>query len=260
MGLWDSIFGSKEKGGGFKQIPLSESQKFSDQWLWNLLKQIETFAAREIAPLTAAEKGAVGIAERTVSGGIPEVNLAKQTLTKRMDEPFDVNQVPGLKGLFTKILELGSNLMTGTKRGLQMTGNLPSESSRGAKIYGRTGQDIMNELTTSASNLIQPYMMDKLSLPERVANLGRQDVSTRTGIGTSVGALPRQIEQSIFDAILEAVRMTQTFPYQAQVPVAQNIMGQQRYAYQQPYIEPSIFSQIAAPVATVAGAYLGRKK
>lgn len=253
MGLFDSIFGSKEKGGGFKEIPLSESQKFSDQWLWDLLKRIETFAPRQIAGLTPAERGAVGIAEKTVSGGIPGVSEARQALTKRMTGAPE--QVPGLKGLFAKTRELGANLMGSTKRGLAMTGNLPSESSRGERIYGRTLQDIMEGLVTAAFPFYSQGLAAKLAAPGELANLGMQDVSMRTGIGTTVGALPRQIEQSIFDAILEAVRTTQTFPYQAQAPIAQNIMGQTRYGYQPPTISPSIFSQIAGPAAQVASAY-----
>jgi len=256
MGLWDSIFGSKESGGGFKEIPLSESQKFADQWLWDLLKRIETFAARKIAPLTPAEKGAVGIAEKTVSEGIPGVSEAQKVLTQRM--MGDVEQVPGLEGLFARTKELGANLMGRTKRGLSLTGNLPSESSRGAKVYGRTGQDIMNEFITSAYPFYAQGLGAKLAAPGELANLGMQDVSMRTGIGTTTGALPRTIQQDIFDSIFEAARTTQTFPYQAQAPIAQNIMGEERYLYQKPTVSPSIFSQIANPAALLGGAYLMR--
>ena len=253
MGLWDSIFGSQEKGGGFKEIPLSESQKFADKWLWDLLKKIETFAAREIAPLAPAERGAVGIAEKTVSGGIPSVNQAMQVLTKRMTG--DVEQVPGLEGLFAKVRELGSNLLGSTKRGLGMTGNLPTESSRGEKIYGRAFQDIMNEMVTAAYPFYSQGLAAKFAAPGQLANLGFQDVATRTGLGTTVGALPRQIEQSILDAIFEARRMTQTFPYMQQGPrgVAEGIMSQGRYGYQEPTVSPSIFSQVANMVSAVRG-------
>lgn len=254
MGLWDSIFGSKESGGGFQEIPLKPSQEFADQWLWDLLKRIETFAPRQIAGLTPAERGAVGLAERTVSEGIPGVREAQQVLTERMTG--DVEQVPGLEGLFTRTRELGADLLGRTKRGLGMTGNLPSESSRGARIYGRTLQDIMNEMVTAAYPFYAQGLAAKLAAPGELAGLGMQDVSMRTGLGTTVGGLPRQIEQSIFDAIQEAVRTTQTFPYQAQAPIAQNIMGETRYAYQQPTVSPSIFSQIAQPAAMLGGAYL----
>lgn len=251
MGAFDWLFGSEEKGGGFKEIPLSESQKFSDKWLWGLLKRIETFAPRQIAGLTPAERGAVGIAEKTVSGGIPGVKEAQQVLTKRMTG--DVEKVPGLEGLFAKTRELGANLLGSTKRGLAMTGNLPSESSRGARIYGRTGQDIMNELVTAAFPFYSQGLAAKYAAPGQLASLGMQDVSMRTGIGTTTGALPRQIQQSIFDAIQEAVRTTQTFPYQAQAPIAQNIMAEGRYAYQPPFIDPSIFMQIASAIPSASG-------
>lgn len=254
MGFFDEIFGSEEKGGGFKKIPLEPSQKFADQWLWDLLKKIETFAPRQIAGLTPAERGAVGLAEKTVSEGIPGVREAQQVLTERMTAPPE--QVPGLEGLFARTRELGANLMGRTKRGLSLTGNLPTESSRGAKIYGRTGQDIMNELVTAAYPFYAQGLAAKYAAPGQLANLGMQDVSMRTGIGTTVGALPRQIEQSIFDAIQEAVRTTQTFPYQAQAPIAQNIMKETRYGWQDPTVSPSIFSQIAQPAAMVAGGYL----
>lgn len=251
MGLFDSIFGSKEKGGGFKEIPLTEDQKKASAFLELLMSNIVTFAQRQIAELTPAERGAVGIAEKTVSEGIPGVKEAQQVLTKRMTAPPE--QVPGLEGLFARVRELGSNLLTGTKRGLALTGNLPSESSRGARIYGRTGQDIMNEMVTAAYPYYSQGLAAKYAAPGQLANLGFQDVATRTGVGTTVGALPRQIEQSIFDSILEAARMTKTFPYTAQAPIAQNIMSEQRYAYQPPFIEPSIFSQIAGMVGAFTG-------
>lgn len=251
MGLGDWLFGSQESGGGFKKIPLAPSQEFADKWLWDLLKRIETFAPRQIAGLTPAERGAVGIAEKTVSGGIPGVREAQQVLTKRMTGAPE--QVPGLKGLFAKTRELGANLMGSTKRGLAMTGNLPSESSRGARIYGRTGQDIMEGLVTAAFPFYSQGLAAKYAAPGELANLGMQDVSMRTGLGTTVGALPRQIEQSIFDAILEAVRTTQTFPYTTQAPIAQNIMAETRYGYQEPTISPSIFSQIANMVSAFKG-------
>lgn len=248
------FFSSSTKDRGWEAIPLAPSQKFADQWLWDLLKKIETFLPRGVAPMTPAERGAVGIAEKTVSEGIPGVSEAQQVLTKRMTG--DVEQVPGLKGLFAKTLELGSNLMGRTKRGLALTGNLPSESSRGEKIYGRTGQDIMEGLITAAYPYYSQGLAAKYAAPGQLANLGFQDVATRTGIGTTVGALPRQIEQSILDAIFEAVRMTQGFPYQVQVPVAQNIMNQERYAFNEGVTSPSIFSQIAQPAATLAAAYM----
>lgn len=251
MGAFDWLFGSKEKGGGFQEIPLSASQKEADPFLVELMKRIMTFAPRQIAGLTPAERGAVGIAERTVSGGIPGVNEAMQVLRQRMTG--DPEQVPGLEGLFTRTRELGANLLGRTKRGLALTGNLPTESSRGGKIYGRTLQDIMNEMVTSAFPFYSQGLAAKYAAPGQLANLGMQDVSMRTGIGTTVGGLPRQIQQSIFDAILEASRMTQTAPYQFQAPVAQNIMGQQRYAYQQPTTSPSIFSQVANMISAFRG-------
>ena len=135
MGLWDDIFGSKEKGGGFEAIPLSESQKFADKWLLDILKKIETFAPREIADPSDIQELGFSLTKDVLTGGIPGVSGARQALTKRMTTPFDIKQVPGLEGLFTKTRELGSNLMGSTKRGLGMTGNLPTESSRGERIY-----------------------------------------------------------------------------------------------------------------------------
>lgn len=245
------FFSSSTKDRGWEAIPLAPSQQFADQWLWDLLRRIETFAPREIAPMTPAERGAVGLAERTVEGGIPGLNQAIQVLTQRMTG--DVEQVPGLKGLFTKTRELGSNLLGRTKRGLALTGNLPTESSRGEKIYGRTLQDIMEGLVTAAFPFYSQGLAAKIAAPGQLAGLSTADVMTRTGLGTTVGGLPRQIEQSVLDAILEAVRTTQTWPWQAQAPVAQNIMNQQRYAFNEGITSPSIFSQIANMVSAFRG-------
>lgn len=248
------LFSSSTKDRGWEAIPLAPSQQYADQWLWDLLKKIETFKPREIAGLTPAERGAVGIAERTVTGGIPAVNQAIQTLTQRMNAPPE--QVPGLEGLFSRIREEGANLLGRTNRGLALTGNLPTESSRGQKIYGRTLQDILNEMVTSAYPFYSQGLAAKYAAPEQLANLGMQDVSMRTGLGTTVGGLPRTIEQSILDAILEAARLTQTFPYTTQQPIAQNIMSQQRYAFNEGITSPSIFSQIAQPLATLGAGYM----
>lgn len=256
MGFFSDLFGGGDDDGDrspWTAIKLSESQKFADKFLWDLLKKIEKFAPRRIAGLTPAERGAVGITERVVSEGVPGVSEAMQVLTQRM--AGDPEQVPGLEGLFTKTRELGADLLGRTKRGLAMTGNLPTESSRGERIYGRTLQDILEGLVTAAFPFYSQGLAAKYAAPGQLASLGMQDVSMRTGLGTTVGALPRQIEQSVYDAILEAQRTTQTFPY-TKAPVAQSIMNQQRYIYEQPYAQPNMFNQMSPMIGQMGGSLL----
>lgn len=246
MGFFDEIFGTQRKEEGFEAIPLSESQQTADKFLKDLITRIETFKPREIAGLATAEQGAVDLVNKIISGGIPGLNDAIKVLTQRMTDPIEA--IPGLEGVFTKARELGSQLLGKTKRGLLLGGNLPTESSAGEKIYGRTLQQIMEGLVTAAYPFYAQGAAAKYAAPGQVADLATRAVTVPTALATTTGALPRQISQSVLDAIFEAARMTKMFPYNTQAGVAGQVMGQQRYMYDPGVLSPSIFSQIASAI------------
>ena len=252
MGWFSDIFSSDTKDEGFKKIPLTETQKKAEEYLGNLLEGKETFDPRQIAEFPPAMQEAIAMVDKIMAGGIPEIDQAIKITADRMMAPPE--QVPGLEGLFERTREMGADLLGRTKRGLAMTGNLPSESSAGEKVYGRTWQDIMNEMVTSAYPYYAQGIDAKNRAPMELASLGTQKVTTPLSLATTVGRLPMDREQSVFDAILEAARKTQEFPYAGKAPVASNIMDQQMYTYNPGTTSPSMFSQIANPLATLGSA------
>lgn len=256
MGFFDEITGgifeSKVKGEGFKKIPLTEIQKTAEQYLGDLLSGKEVFDPRRIAEFPPAMQEAIAMVDRIMKGGIPEIDQAIQVTADRMMAPPET--VPGLEGLFERTREMGADLLGRTQRGLAMTGNLPSESSAGEKIYGRTFQDILEGLITAAYPYYAQGLEAKYRAPMELASLGTQRVTTPLNLATTVGALTMQKEQSEFDAILEAIRKTKEFPFQVQAPIASNLLGQQMYAYNPGTYQPSPFSQIAQPLSMLGSA------
>ena len=254
IGAGGSYLSSREanKNEGFKQIPLTENQKKAEQYLGGLLEGKEVFEPRKIAEFPPAVQEAIATVDRIMKGGIPEIDQAIKVTADRMMAPPET--VPGLEGLFTKTRELGADLLGRTQRGLAMTGNLPSESSAGEEIYGRTLQDIIEGLVTAAYPYYSQGLEAKYRAPMELAALGTQKVTTPLSLATTVGRLPMEREQSIFDAILEAKRKTKEFPYQAQAPIASSLLGEQMYAYNPGQQQPSNFSQIAQPLAMLGSA------
>lgn len=240
------------EGAGFEQIPLTENQKKAEQYLADIVSGSQTFDPRKIAEFSPAMKEAIIQVDRIMKGGIPEIESAIDVIAKRMTGP--VEEVPGLEGLFTKTRELGAELLGKDKRALALMGNLPSESSAGERIYGRTLQDIMNELVTSAYPFYSQGLAAKLQAPMDLASLATAKTTLPLTLATSIGALPYERQQSILDAIFEAQRKTQEYPYQA----AANLLGQQMYAYNPGTYQPSTFSQIAQPLAMLGSAALMR--
>lgn len=244
--------GGKVKGEGFQKIPLTETQKTAEQYMGDLLEGKETFDPRRIAEFPPAMQEAIAMVDKIMKGGIPEIDQAIKVTADRMMAPPET--VPGLPGLYTKARELGADLLGRTQRGLAMTGNLPSESSAGEKIYGRTLQDIIEGLVTAAYPFYAQGLEAKYRAPMELAALGTQKVTTPLSLATTVGALPMEKEQSEFDAIFEATRKTQEFPYGRPAEIASSLLGETMYAYNPGQQQPSTFSQIANPLAMLGSA------
>lgn len=246
---------------GWDKIPLTESQKLADEKQMELLGKKETFAPRKIEGLTKAEQLAVNAVTKMMEKGIPGVSEAMDAVRGWMTADLSPKNIPGLAGLFKQAGDLGGRLMGKTKRGLALTGNLPSQSSPGSKKLGRTWEDIQDSYIQAAYPFYQQAMANKYSAPERLANLGIGDISTRTGMATTVGAMPRTIQQQIQDAIFEAKRKTQGFPYEFTAPLSQNIMAQTRYGWDPGYMvgsEADVMRQTGQTIGQmVAMAYGG---
>lgn len=179
------------------------------------------------APLAPGQTAAIGAGTQVAQGGIPGMNEAVSAIRDIMTG--DVSQVPGLAGLFAKVGELGSNLVGSTRTGLSMTGNLPSQSSRGERVMGRTVQDIMEGLVTSAFPFFQQGLQAKLDAPMDLANVAERATTAPINVGMTTGALEQGQEQNILNRIFEAIRSTQKAPFNLQAPVAQSIMKQEMF-------------------------------
>lgn len=259
MGLRE-FYSPGTKGEGWEPIPLSESQQIADAIQKELLSSKEVFTPRDIADMTPAEKMAYQAVVDWMGGGLSGVDEAINAVRGFLNADLSPKNIPGLAGLFKKAEELGASLMGKKKRGLAITGNLPSESSAGTKTYGRLWQDIMNEFITSAYPYYQQFINAKLSAPERLANLVTGDITNRIGAATTTGSLPRMIQQMINDAIFEAKQKTQMFPYTFTAPYAQNVMGQNRYAWNsgQPVVsEAEAAGRLGQGIASIVGMFFG---
>ncbi len=244
------------KDGGFEPIPMTEQQRKAEEFLGKLLEGKVTFDPRKIAEFPPAMQKAIEHVDQIMKGGIPEIEQAIQVTAERMMAPPE--QVPGLEGLFERTKEMGADLLGRDKRALALTGNLPSESSAGEKIYGKTLRDIMNQFITSAYPFYAQGLEAKYRAPMDLANLGIQKTTIPLSLATTIGALPMQRQQSEFDAIMEATRKTKEFPYQAQAPIASDLLGHQMFAYNPGTYQPSTLSQIAMPLAMLASSAMMR--
>lgn len=251
------FFDTKTKKIKFQPIPLSGSQQVSDQFLQDLVQKNLQFQPQGTAPLAPGQQAAIGAGTQVAQGGIPGMNDAVSAIRDIMTG--DVSQVPGLAGLFAKVKELGSNLVGSTRTGLSMTGNLPSQSSRGERVMGRTVQDIMEGLVTSAFPFFQQGLQAKLNAPMNLANVAERATTTPINVGLMTGGVEQGQEQDILNRIFEAIRTTQGAPFNLQAPVAQNIMNQQRFIgqAQQPGAsdasEVAGFMQMIMPLLTGMG-------
>jgi hypothetical protein len=252
MGFFDDITGgifeNKRKGEDWEQIPKTENQKTAEKYLMDLLNRTVSFQPRQIAGPTEAERSAVSTAERVSAEGIPGLSEAVNQIREIMNAPIDVKSIPGLEGLFGQARKLGSELLGKSKRAMTLSGNRISDSSAGERVYGNTLQEIMDNFITAAYPFFQQFIGAKYNAPMNLANLATQEVTTPMAVGTSTGALPRQVKQAVMDAIFESLRKTKEFPYTAQAPIASNIMNQMAYMYDPGVISPSVFSQLAAAV------------
>ena len=253
MGFFDSIFGNQQEGEGFELIPLTPSQKAADQFLWDLFRNIPEFNPRQIAGLTEAEQNSVQTANRVSAEGIPGLSEAVNAIRELMNSPIDVANIPGMEGLFNKTRELGADLLGKNKRAMTLTGNRISESSAGERVYGNTLQGIMEGFITSAFPFFQQKLQAKYDAPMNLANLATQEVTTPMNIGTTTGALPRQIQQMMMDAVFEAMRTNKNFPYGGPANAASATMNNQAYMYDPGVTSPSIYSQVAAMVGALSG-------
>jgi hypothetical protein len=251
-GIGASAGGGKVKGEGFKKIPLTEEQKRAERYLGELLEGRVKFEPRKIAEFSPAMQKAIEMVNNIMEGGIPEIEQAiKVTVDRMMGEP---ETVPGLEGLFERTKEMGADLLGRTQRGLALTGNLPSESSAGEMIYGRTLRDIMNELITAAYPFYAQGLAEKYKAPQQLANLGVMKTTIPLNLATTVGKLPMEREQSVLDAIMEATRKTKEFPFGRKADIASSLLKNPMYAYNPGTYVPSTLSQIAQPLAMLGSA------
>ena len=227
----------------FKPIPLSGSQQTSDVFLQDLVKNPVNFQPGGTAPLSGGQQAAITSGQQIAEGGIPGLNEAVEGLRAIMTG--DVSQVPGLEGLFARTRELGSDLIGRTRSGLSMTGNLPSQSSRGERVLGRTGQDIMEGLITAAFPFFQQGLQAKLNAPMNLANVGERAATSPINVGLTTGGVEQQNAQQVLDRLFEAIRSTQLAPFNLQAPVAQNLLGQLRFVDQEGPVRASDASEVA---------------
>ncbi len=260
--LGEDIFKTQAEGGGFQEIPLTEDQKKAAKFLENLLSKQVTFKPRQIAGLTDTEQQGIkslrGLLGFEPGGaGFPKSEARETAIaetTRTATTPVgDVSKIPEIQNVIASITEEGNRIANRLSRSLQTTGTLTS--SLGGKALGRQVQNIQKTLAVPL-------------LEETRFRTGRKDVATQfletlaRGEETDVlnkfalldrfGGKEREITQSQLDAIFEAMRQTQLFPFNTQAGIAANILGEQRFAFQEPILSPSIFSQVAGAAAAAS--------
>jgi hypothetical protein len=93
----------------------------------------------------------------------------------------------------------------------------------------------------SIAPFIESEKNRKFNAISLLANLGQQGTTVPLNMAMQFGGTARDVENQGYAADYNQ----QMFPYNTQAGIASNLLGQQRYAYQEPIISPSMAMQVA---------------
>lgn len=249
--LGSSFWNSTPKGGGYSEIPLAEDQKQAVELLKNLMNQTN-LPKQQVAGLTDMEKTAGNQISSLLTNGIPGMTDAFNAAKEEMNKSTDIMSLPEVQGLFKSINEAGSLESNRLGRTLQLKGS--ASSSKGRDVLGRNVTDTQQKLASSIAPFLEAERSRKYNAINLLANLGERATTQPLSLAMQFGGTARDVANQGYAADYNQ----QMFPYNTQASIASNLLGQQRYSYQEPIVSPSMAMQLAMlgnAAATVGAAF-----
>ena len=157
---------------------------------------------------------------------------------------------PAYKALFDKVREAGELETNRVGRTLQQRGG--TSSSTGANVLGRTVEQGESNLLATLAPYQDAMENRRMTAAQSLAQLGDSSILNRLNALSRTGDLTRRLEQMRKDADYTRKTAMTLFPWQQGQSVANTILSNKAdWTVTQ---SPSLFSQIAAPVARVGAA------
>jgi len=194
--------------------------------LTNLMTQDVKLPTRQTAGMSANEQTGQGI-------------LADIAAGKSFQDPSTSQYYSGMRNQYKRATDEGVSA-------LRHRQNLGGNFNSGAAV---------NQESKYRSQMSDQEMSLLGQLYER--ERARDNEYTRMAAIGQYGGLPRVLEQSGMNSEYQAALQNMLFPYKYQAPIANSLLNYDANIMPQYITEPSMFSQMAAPVAQMVGAFNG---
>lgn len=256
-----NFFESDTSGSGWEGIPTTESQEKARSFIKSLYKNKVSYPTQQVAGMSEAEtKGQDLLSEFLGTGSSAERNAALSFLTGLLDMPVSVTELPEIKALMSTIESETSDLVNQAMRRTQISGMGTSSAQQGA-----VGRELAKGKTSMVAAVL-PYMQQlfsgKLTAADLINSLvtsGETAATNKIGAAMTYGALPREIEQAGYDATYNKQVSDILARYNLQLPAAQTILNEPRYAYNAGTTQPSTYQNVLQGINTLTGAYKNLK-
>ncbi len=247
--FFTDFFNPNVKGEGFEELPLNEIQQDAEEFLSGLTKGKAPL--QKISNLTDIERQAIELASRFVKSPIsPELQEAIDLTRATATGDIDVLKDPTLRALVERTERFGQKESNRLAQSIQIRGG--SASTGGRNVLGQKLQDIQGNILAALAPFASTLKQIKEQAVGRLAELGGRKTGeqlTKIGIGTEVGSMIRGIQ----DRINEALFNRELFPFTAQAPIAQNLLGREAFAFNPGVVSPSGISQVTGLVSAFSG-------
>ena len=258
----DDLFGTKTKGRGYQEVPLTNAQLKAQKGLLSIGTTPMSSSTRQIAPATGTERdtfyGPESLLGNYATSGAP--GTLQEAIKQSMgiaNTPVDINNIPGMGSVLKLATEAGDRYLNRTARTLKGTGNL--RSSTGAGVLGRAA----GEATAQVAATMAPYAERATERKfQNIPLLGQLGEAQEKTVWNRMEAVQRfNIERSLVQQGYNAVHAKQLADIQIKLQQEQMrlqalaaVLGREGYQFSPGVSSPSIFSQLA--VGAEAGASL----
>jgi hypothetical protein len=233
MSFLGGLFGGDK--GGFKQIPLSPSQQVSDSYLMDLLNRRVQYPARTVVGLSPEEQQGIDILKNYAAAPSAGYTLGENAL-----RDIVAGRDPASSPEFASYREQSALEQADTVNALRRSQQLRgvAAGTPALKQEGQVMRGYSADREGYLANLLNTELNRRANAAPVLAQMSAQEPLTRANAAMQAGGMQRQLSQQEEDALFESLMQTMLAPYQLQAPIAENIMGQQRYAYQWPTQSP----------------------
>lgn len=203
---------------------------------------------RGTAELSPLELQAQQMVTDWIGAPVPETRrVATEETLKTATQPVDITKLPEYQGMLDQIIEEGNLMANRLGRGLQTRGMWTSEPAR--DILGRSVTGTQKRMVGALAPFAESERQRRFAATSMLEQLTQGAESTLTkkiGLAGGIGALPRQIQQQVYDALFDKRIREIAFKYQIQPEILKSILGGS--VGHVTGGEPSMFSQIISPL------------